>query len=404
LKRILYIQYTNPAGYPPLEHSSRILADGGWQVLFLGTGALGADALRFPPHPNIRVRYLEFRRPGWRQKLHYFYFCAWVLGWTLRWRPSWIYASDPLVCPAVLPLCWLPCVRVLYHEHDSPEGPPAGGFQRLVRWARKQAARRAACCVLPNEARLERFKAETGTRQDVFCVWNCPASAEVASPRTPADNSFWLLYHGSIVPDRLPPAAVSALAALPDRVKLRVIGYETVGCVGYVQQLRERAQQLGVGHRLEVVGALPLRSELMEWCRRCDAGLALMPMASADVNHQAMTGASNKPFDYLASGLALLVSDLPDWRALYVEPGYGLPCNPQDSESIARSASRLVDDPALARCMGEKGRQRILKEWNYETCFQPVLRRLEDGAGVTAPESQPMPAGALGTKVTDTRA
>jgi len=26
LKRILYIQYTNPAGYPPLEHSSRILA------------------------------------------------------------------------------------------------------------------------------------------------------------------------------------------------------------------------------------------------------------------------------------------------------------------------------------------------------------------------------------------
>lgn len=37
--RILYIQYTNPAGYPPLEHSSRILAQADWEVLFLGTGA-----------------------------------------------------------------------------------------------------------------------------------------------------------------------------------------------------------------------------------------------------------------------------------------------------------------------------------------------------------------------------
>jgi MFS family permease len=35
MARVLYIQYTNPAGYPPLQHSSRILASAGWQVLFL---------------------------------------------------------------------------------------------------------------------------------------------------------------------------------------------------------------------------------------------------------------------------------------------------------------------------------------------------------------------------------
>ena len=34
MKRVVYVQYTNPAAYPPLEHSSRILADAGWQVLF----------------------------------------------------------------------------------------------------------------------------------------------------------------------------------------------------------------------------------------------------------------------------------------------------------------------------------------------------------------------------------
>ena len=374
MKRILYIQYTNPAGYPPLEHSSRILADAGWRVLFLGTHALGANALRFPPHPNIGVRYLSFCPAGLRQKLHYLFFCLWALGWTLLARPSWIYVSDALACPAALLLSYLPWLRVVYHEHDAPD-EPAGGLQRLVRWTRQQVARRAACCVVPNEARLKRFQAETGTRQPVFCVWNCPSNLEVAPLRAPAHGAFWLLYHGSIVPDRLPIAVLDALTALPERVKLRVIGYETAGSIGYVGLLLEHARQLGIAHRLEFVAALP-RFELMEWCRRADAGLALMPLRPADFNQHSMTGASNKAFDYMASGLPIVVSDLPDWRAMFVEPGYGVACDPQDAESIAASIRRFLDDPELARSMGESGRQRILAGWNYEACFQRAQRLL----------------------------
>ncbi len=69
-KSILYIQYTNPAGYPSLEHSSRLLAERGWSVEFLGTGVFGAGALRFPEHPKIRVRQMPFSKAGFMQKLH----------------------------------------------------------------------------------------------------------------------------------------------------------------------------------------------------------------------------------------------------------------------------------------------------------------------------------------------
>ena len=117
--RILYVQYTNPAGYPPLEHSSRILAERGWQVLFLGTGAHGADALEFPAHPNIEVRRWKFQQPGLWQKLHFFAFNDCVLISALRWKPKWIYASDILACPAGFVLKKLG-FQVLYHEHDSP--------------------------------------------------------------------------------------------------------------------------------------------------------------------------------------------------------------------------------------------------------------------------------------------
>lgn len=373
MKRILYIQYTNPAGYPPLEHSSRILADDGWQVLLLGTHALGSAALRFPPHPNIRVRYMRFAAAGWRQKLHYLLFCFWVAAWVAIWRPTWIYASDPLACPLALVLSIAPWLRVLYHEHDSPSGEIHGGFQWLVAFARRRLARRAACCVLPNAARLGRFKAETGTRREAFCVWNCPSGHEVAPARAPASGDFWLLYHGSIVPSRLPLAVVSALAMLPDRVKLRVIGYETAGSQGYVGELLDGARQAGVESRLEVIGALPRRSELIEWCGRCEVGLAFMPLGTADVNQQNMTGASNKAFDYLACGLALLVSDLPDWRSAYCDPGFALACDPQNPDSIAQAVRRLLCDPEMARSMGEKGRLRIAAEWNYEKQFSGVL-------------------------------
>ncbi len=377
-RRILYVQYTSPAGYPPLEHSSRILASSGWEVLFLGTGAAGdANRLRFAPLRGVTVRQLPFCPSGFLQKLHYFCFSLWVLGWMFRWRAQWVYASDLLACPVALLVSFLPGVRLVYHEHDSPDGSPPSLFLRLCLETRRLLARRAEICVLPNQQRADRFSREAADGKDVLCIWNCPATEEVSPPR-PAHNGgdLWVLYHGSIVPSRLPSTILTALAVLPQRVRLRVIGYETVGHVGCVRQLQEMASQLGITHRVEFVGTLPTRRELFQYCRQCDAGLALMPKNSCNVNEQTMTGASNKPFDYLACGLALLVSDLPDWRAMYVEPGYGLACDPDNPESIAAALRWFLEHPKEAREMGEKGRERIIQEWNYEKQFQPVLQQL----------------------------
>ncbi len=378
-RKILYVQYTNPAAYPSLEHSSRILTKTNWHVLFLGTGALGADALCFPPHPNITVRQLPFCPAGWRQKLHYVQFALWVLAWTLRWRPQWVYASDHLSCPIAVLLSLLPGIRVIYHEHDSPCVISEGAFMRLCVVARRWLAQRAAMCILPNQRRTERFAQEMIKRPNVLCVWNCPLHEEIGPPHlSHSGDDLWVLYHGSIVPSRLPRTVLHALTRLPDTVKLRVIGYETVGHKGYMRQLQDMASHLGLSDRVQFLGAIPTRSELLAWCQKCDVGLAFMPKDSDDLNEQAMTGASNKPFDYLACGLALLVADLPDWHEIYVESGYGLACDPENSESIAAALCWFVDHRAEMRKMGEQGRQRIVAEWHYEAQFAPVWQRLHE--------------------------
>jgi glycosyltransferase involved in cell wall biosynthesis len=167
------------------------------------------------------------------------------------------------------------------------------------------------------------------------------------------------------------------LAMLPSNVKLRVIGYETLGHPTYVQELQNLADELGITNQLEVIAPMP-RYELLKQCRDCDVGLAFMPIKNNnDINLEWMIGASNKPFDYLACGLALLVSDLPEWKQMYVEAGYALTCNPEEPESIAAVLKWYLDHPVEMREMGNRGQQRILKKWNYEVQFSPVMELMQ---------------------------
>jgi len=383
--KILYVQYANPGAYPPLEHSSRILAESGWQVLVLGIGLRGTEVLRFPPHPRIQVRLLKYCPPGWRQKLHFVWFALWSLLTSLRWRPEWVYASDPLSSPVAWTLSFFSRWQLIYHEHDSPSpavSPAAAGsvasqFMRFVLWTRRQVARRAAFCVLPNARRAELFKLSTKTQRPVVCVWNCPAQAEAKSvvASTVQGDEFILFYHGSIVPARVPLVVLEAISMLPHKVRFHLAGYETIGHPGYVAALQLEAERVGVREQFEYLGAFP-REELLSICRNATIGLSLIAETTSDLNEQTMVGPSNKPFDYLACGLPLLVSDLPEWQDAFVEPGYALACSSSDPKSIAKSLRWFMEHPEQTREMGERGRLRILTDWNYETQFQKVQEKM----------------------------
>jgi len=377
--RILYIQYTNPGAYPPLLHSSQILAKNGWRVLFLGTS--GSTSLTLPEHPHICSRSLAFCAPGWKQKIHYLGFSLWCVYSAFRWRPDWVYASDLWSCLPSILIRWLFAIRVVYHEHDAPT-PHAQisrrSFLGFTYWARKQCARIAELCVIPNENRARLFQAETGCAK-VKVVWNCPSLEEVTVSKNTLGPVLKLLYHGSVVPERLPLAVIHALKQVSHPVLLKVVGYETAGSVGYLTRIRRAAAELNISDRLEIIGAIPHREDMMRVCATCDVGLALMPIQSTDVNLAEMTGASNKPFDYLACGLAVLVSRLPSWQKLFVNTGYGLDCEPSESSSIAAAIQYFCDHPEQAHAMGERGRQRILSDWNYQAQFQDVIRLLSQG-------------------------
>jgi glycosyltransferase involved in cell wall biosynthesis len=101
-----------------------------------------------------------------------------------------------------------------------------------------------------------------------------------------------------------------------------------------------------------------------------------MPRGHDDVNMRFMAGASNKAFEYLACGMPILVSDRPDWRAMFVGRGLARICDVGDARSIAAVLGEYLADPDARRAAGERGRQLILAEWNYDVQFAPVLAAL----------------------------
>ena len=401
-RRIVYVQYTNPAGYPPLEHSSQILAGRGCEVLFLAAAADGSRSLRFRTHPSTTVRRLPAFGAGLAQQFNYLCYVAWTLAVCIYWRPHWVYASEPMACLPTLGIRFLTGCRTLYHEHDTPTyNSRSTLIQRLLRAARRRLARSADICVLPEQNRLRSFVEETGrTSGSSMCVWNCPGIEEVGPRRAAATDGAGahFYFHGSINVLRLPPTILDALARVP-RATLTIVGYETIGSRGYMKSLLEKARQLGVSERLHHIGPLAERAEIMRRAGEADVGFAFMPAHADDINIRHMAGASNKPFDYLAVGTALLVSDLPGWREMYVEPGYAIACDPSDAESLTRAMTWCADNLAQVRAMGEAGRLRIAAEWNYERQFAPVADEI-----LAASATMPTYGRDLGGRLMPTRA
>ncbi len=119
---VLYLQYTNPANYPPLEHSGLILLNARWDVRYFGIQSEGeSNKLSFPEPLAGCVTLWKHQSPGLKQKLHFVSFTLMAVLRALWPRPAWVYCSDLMSCPAAWLIGRLTQCRVLYHEHDSPD-------------------------------------------------------------------------------------------------------------------------------------------------------------------------------------------------------------------------------------------------------------------------------------------
>jgi glycosyltransferase involved in cell wall biosynthesis len=370
-RKVLFVQATDAAAYPPLLHAGTIFAESGWRTTFLSAPRFGVEP-SYPEEADFEILDAPIRPDHTWSKPAYARYCLQAMRVARKLRPDLVYVSDPIGALPGLIAARIAGARFIYHEHDSPN--QAADLNPLVRVARRRAARKALRVVFPNAGRAERcapdLRCEAGR---VTVVWNVPRRNEAAASVAGAGERFVLHYQGGISPDRVPCAAAEALARFEGRATLRLAGCETPSATGYLRHLVERFGRVDRGGLIDHVGFVG-REDMLRVATASDAGLMLVPSGSSDINFAHMTGASNKAFEYMAAGLPLIVSALPDWQEMFVTPGHALAVDPANPESIAQAVGKLIDNPRLRAEIGRRNRDRIVREWNYETCFVPVLQ------------------------------
>jgi glycosyltransferase involved in cell wall biosynthesis len=378
-RRVLFVQATNPGAYPPLIHASTLMAEAGWEVTFL-SAPIDGDELALNPHPRIKIHAVRTRPSHVMGRVEYAVYAAAAARLAVRLRPDVVYASDPLGAVPGLLAARLAGAALVYHEHDSPSR-----LHPVLEKSRRAAARAAQLVVFPNETRAHLAQRELRfSDKKLHIVWNVPMRAELAVSAATTEPPLIVYYHGSITPERLPETVSLAVRRMAGRARLRIAGYEAPGARGYVKHLVGSDKDASVDAAIKYLGMVP-RTDLLAKAARAHVGLSLMPFNSDDLNINHMVGASNKPFDYMAAGLALLVSDLPDWTRMFVEPGFGVACNPADADSISAALGWFIDHPEERRTMAARARNKIEAEWNYDIQFRAVLESLESAYSDVGP-------------------
>jgi glycosyltransferase involved in cell wall biosynthesis len=134
-------------------------------------------------------------------------------------------------------------------------------------------------------------------------------------------------------------------------------------------RLKERIAAKGLGSTVHLLGFVPDASDRMaQW------DIFVLPSIS-DLFPRAILEA-------MAQGLAVISTTVDGALDMVVNGETGLLVPPADPPALAQAIIRLLDDPALARQMGRKGRARVAQVFNVEgvvqridALYQDVLRR-----------------------------
>jgi glycosyltransferase involved in cell wall biosynthesis len=111
--------------------------------------------------------------------------------------------------------------------------------------------------------------------------------------------------------------------------------------------------------------------------RPCEVpqALAAFPIALAPYQYRVAVSGGNgdaarwmsplKLFEYMAQGKAIVASDLPVLREVLRDGITSILCRPDDAPAWCAAIQRLVDDPALARALGERARSAVLERYTW---------------------------------------
>jgi glycosyltransferase involved in cell wall biosynthesis len=179
-------------------------------------------------------------------------------------------------------------------------------------------------------------------------VYNTPPIQLEVPARNSEFSLYWRNYQIGFGQRGLEDALV-ALSLAPKAIKLYIQGRPPHdGGAALSQQL----SRLGIADRVIVKPPFPAGQAVSEAAPHT-VGLCLE--RRGPLNHELTV--SNKMFDYLMAGLAVVSSDLPSLRKIMERSGAGLMYKPGSPEELAERIKTLYEDSELLETLSENARK-----------------------------------------------
>jgi glycosyltransferase involved in cell wall biosynthesis len=170
-----------------------------------------------------------------------------------------------------------------------------------------------------------------------------------------------ICYAGGISQIRGMDEILDAMLLLPDDVKLILAG--PFSDPNYEKELMQHPGWSKVEYR----GYLS-KDEVNELYNESLLGLVLLLAVPNHIDALPM-----KMFEYMSAKLPVLASNFPLWQSI-VEAGHaGLHADPTNAKQVAEAIMKVVDNPDLARQLGENGFRLVHKKYNWPTEVKTLL-------------------------------
>jgi glycosyltransferase involved in cell wall biosynthesis len=281
----------------------------------------------------------------------------------LRERADVYHIHDPELIGTALALKRATPARVVYDCHEDNLGYvyQKPFIPRLLRRPlaaavllyEKRAARRLDAVVTADDGvrqRFERLGARTLTlhnfpRLDYF---DCSVAAA---------KEFDLVYHGS-----LPAYHVKECFAIDDALtrRGRYVRWLLLGRFADIEGARAGAASRGAADRFSFEASVP-HGEVAR--RVLTARIGIVPLPDLPkFRHNIPT----KLFEFMALELPVVLSDLPPSQPFVGDGKCAVAVPPSDYDKYADAIIRLLDQPSLCQAMGQEGRRRVEREYNWE--------------------------------------
>jgi len=334
-------------------------ASAGFEVYYVVTGTDSHEA---------RGVHIVGAGPYRKSRLRRMVFSAWqVYRAALRLKADLYHFHDPELLPAGF-LLKLRGRKVVYDVHEDVAAdildkqwihawirkPLAAAFDAIE----KILARRFDAVVTVTDEIAARFHRS----RRVALVRNFPVIALVdgVRPAVRQDEKYTVIYSGLITRHRGIVPLLQAMEKLGSSVALVMIGrWED-------EALEAECRALPGFVHVRYKGQVPQEASLAEM-KAADAGIInFLPIP----NH--VTALPNKPFEYMACGLPMIMSGFDAWKKRF--DGCALFVDPADATDIASGIRMLAGDAVLSKKLGTRGLELARASYSWEAESKTLTR------------------------------